>query len=259
GERGDLWAVREKGDSLHEVDKQPVQLTSGPLSFEASQPSLDGKKIFAVGTQLRTELSRYDRKVRQFVPYLGGISAAQVSFSPDGQWVAYSTFPEGQLWRSRIDASEKLQLTFSQGISFFARWSPDGKEIVYVFSRPGEPDQLSLVGKDGGSPHVLYRSQDVVRPSWRRDGGEIFFQQSFRGPEEAEVKVLDVKTGQVSTLPDSKGLVAPVLSPDGRHLAADTADGKKLKLYDLKIQMWQEFTPQSGIGVIEMSPGSNML
>src|SRR5262249_48120785 len=70
GGRGDLWAVREKGDWLHKFDNRPVQLTSGPMSFEASQPSVDGRRIFAVGSQFRSELSRYDRKTGQFVPYL---------------------------------------------------------------------------------------------------------------------------------------------------------------------------------------------
>ena len=27
----DLWALREKGDWLHKLDRKPVQLTSGPL------------------------------------------------------------------------------------------------------------------------------------------------------------------------------------------------------------------------------------
>jgi Tol biopolymer transport system component len=259
GERGDLWAVREKSNWLHKVDRSPVQLTAGPLSFEASQPGLDGKKIFAVGAQLRTELSRYDRKSRQFNPYMSGISAVGVSFSPNREWIAYSTFPEGQLWRSRSDGSERLQLTFSQGISFFARWSPDGQEIVYVFARPGEQDQLCVVGKDGGSSRILYQSQNVVRPSWRKDGSAIFFQESLRGPEAAEVKLLDLKTGNVSTLPGPKGLVLPVLSPDGRHLAAETADGKKLKLYDLETQAWEELTPGSGVGAIEWSADSDYL
>jgi hypothetical protein len=64
--RADLWAVREKGDWLHKIDRTPVQLTSGPLNFEASQPSLDGKKIFAVGSQYKSELTRYDERTGQF-------------------------------------------------------------------------------------------------------------------------------------------------------------------------------------------------
>jgi len=74
--RSDIWAIREKGDALHKVNRQPVALTAGPLSFYSPQPSVDGKKIFAVGEQQRSELVRYDAKSGQFVPHLGGISAS---------------------------------------------------------------------------------------------------------------------------------------------------------------------------------------
>jgi len=30
----------------------------------------------------------------------------------DGQWVAYASYPEGSLWRSKVDGTERLQLTF---------------------------------------------------------------------------------------------------------------------------------------------------
>jgi eukaryotic-like serine/threonine-protein kinase len=69
--RSDIWAIREKGDLLHKVSSEPIQLTSGPLSFHAPQPSVDGKKIFVVGEQSRSELVRYDAKSGQFVPFPG--------------------------------------------------------------------------------------------------------------------------------------------------------------------------------------------
>jgi hypothetical protein len=74
--RADIWAVREKGDLFHKVSREPVQLTAGPLNFYAPQPSLDGKKIYVIGEQPRSELVRFDVTSRQFVPYLDGIPAA---------------------------------------------------------------------------------------------------------------------------------------------------------------------------------------
>ena len=47
-----------------------------------------------------------------WAPFLGGISAGELEVSPDGQWVTYTTFPEF-LWRSKLDGSERLQLTFA--------------------------------------------------------------------------------------------------------------------------------------------------
>jgi len=259
GNRGDLWALPAKRDWLHKIDTRPVQLTSGPMSFEASQPSLDGKKIFAVGTQLRSELSRYDAKAGQFVPYLDGISAVGATFAPDGQWVTYFTLPEGQLWRSRVDGTEKLQLTPSQTLSAFTRWSPDGQQILYISSWAGQRDQICVVGKDGGSPSVLYQGSSLSRPSWKKGGSSILFAESPTTPEEGQVKVLDIKTGQVSTIPGSKGLPLPMVSPDGHYVSSGTADGKTLKLYDFTKQAWQELVPRDGVGLTEWSSDSRYL
>jgi hypothetical protein len=71
----------------------PVQLTNGPLSYRAAVPSRDGKQIFAVGTEPRGELARYDANSRQFVPLLPGVYAFDPSWSGDGQWVAYTAYP----------------------------------------------------------------------------------------------------------------------------------------------------------------------
>ncbi len=255
----DIWAVREKGDWFHKVDRQPVQLTSGPLSFDAPQPSGDGKRIFAVGAQFRAELSCYDRKSGGFVPYLGGILGGGVSFSPDRQWVAYFSYPEGLLWRSRVDGSEKLQLASSQAYFKSTRWSPDGRQIAYVSSSLGQPDRLLIVGKDGGSPRVLYQGPALLHPSWRIDGSALVFAEATDGTEKAEIKMVDLKSGQVNTLPGSTGLALPIVSPDGRFVASGTTDGKKLKLYDFRTQAWQEFVPPTGVGGAEWSTDSRYL
>jgi serine/threonine protein kinase/Tol biopolymer transport system component len=257
--RADLWAVREKGDWLHKIDKTPVQLTSGPLNFEASQPSQDGKKIFAVGSQYKSELTRYDEKTGQFPPYLDGISVVGLTFSPDQRWVAYFTVPDGQLWRSRVDASEKLQLTGPSSNPPFTRWSPDSQQIVYISSQAGAPDKICLVGKDGGSPKVLYQGNALTRPSWSRDGKAVVFGESTGLIEEAQVKLLDMKSGQVSTLPDSGGVVMPVVSPEGRYVAGGTADGKYLKVYDFDARSWKELSPQHTVGFTEWSADGRYL
>ena len=79
-----IWMLQEKGGLFHREIK-PVQLTSSPLVFSNPTPSRDGKRLFAVGYDQRGELMRYDMKSRQFVPFLGGISAEYAAFSLDGQ------------------------------------------------------------------------------------------------------------------------------------------------------------------------------
>src|SRR5439155_1168447 len=82
-----------------------------------------------VGAFARAELPRYHARSAEFIPFLSGISADSVSFSNDGQWVAYVTFPEGALWRSKSDGSQRLQLTYPPLTPVGPRWSPDGQKI----------------------------------------------------------------------------------------------------------------------------------
>ena len=110
--RTDIWALRDERSFLRKPDREPVQLTTGPLNYWAPLPSRDGKRLYVVGEQPRGELVRYDAKLRQNVPYLSGVSAEQVRFSKDGAWAAYVAYPESTLWRTKLDGSERLQLTF---------------------------------------------------------------------------------------------------------------------------------------------------
>ena len=239
--RADLWAIPEKGDFFHKANHAPVQLTSGPMSFESPQPSLDGKRIFAIGYEPRGELVRFDAKSGQFLPYLGGVSAAHVSFSADGQWVAYAMYPEPILWRSRIDGSEKLQLTRPPFFAFLPSWSADGKKILFVGTEPGKRVSAYTVAAEGGAPQQVYVSPeyDVFFPQWTPDGKSIVFEKS-QDFVKSDIELLDLQTGKASMLPGSENLIDPVLSPDGRFLAATSSDRLRLMRFDFASQKWME-------------------
>src|SRR5258708_29003742 len=70
-----IWAIREGIDLFRRARPQPVQLTVGPLAFMGPTLSPVGKRLCAVGVQNRGALMRHDRKSRQFVSYLSGLSA----------------------------------------------------------------------------------------------------------------------------------------------------------------------------------------
>lgn len=95
-----------------------------------------------VGHTNRGELTRYDMKSGRFEPYLGGISAEYVSFSKDGQWMAYVSFPEATLWRSKLDGSARLQLTYPPTKIMHPRFSPDGKNIVFFSFDSNHPPKI---------------------------------------------------------------------------------------------------------------------
>ena len=245
--RMDLWAVREKGDVFHKVDPRPVRLTSGPMSFNGPQPSPDGKKIYAVGVQPRAEMVRYDAKSGQFLPYLGGASISDISFSPDGQWLAYVTYPDGILWRSRVDGTQKLQLTSrTPEFANTPQWSPDGKQIAFSGGDPEHPARLYLIPANGGAPRLLPVGDfNTINPSWMPDGSSIVFTDQSGALELPVVKVVNINTLQVTAVPDSKDLFAPLASPDGRYIAGGSVDSQKLMLFDVATRKWSDLLKMS--------------
>ena len=128
---GDIWAVSEAKSLLPKKAAKPIQLTTGAMSFWSPTPSPDGKQIFAAGGQIRGELARYDLKSHTLESYLSGISAEQLDFSKDGKWLTYVTFPEGILWRSKVDGTERRQLTNPPLAAGLPHWSPDGTRIAF--------------------------------------------------------------------------------------------------------------------------------
>jgi len=150
--QGQIWALPETGGFLRKSSGTPVQLTSSPFGLSGPLPSKDGKKLFVGGRTYRGELVHYDTKVGRFSPFFSGISAEFVGFSKDGQWIAYVAYPEGALWRSKADGSERLQLTYSPLRPVLPRWSPDGKEIVFYSFVSGKGGRIFVVSAEGGTP-----------------------------------------------------------------------------------------------------------
>jgi Tol biopolymer transport system component len=237
---GNVWAVREQGGFFRGSNSEPVQLTSGPLSFTQLVPSLDGKRLFARGELRRGELVRYDATAGQFVTYLSGIPAQWADFSRDGAWVTYVAYPEDTLWRSRADGSERLQLSFPPMRAALPRWSPDGRRIAFMGKLPGKTEQIYLVSAEGGIPEVLTPSEyNQGDPVWSPDGNRLVFGLSLND-KTAGIHMIDLRTKQVSMILGSEALFAPRWSPDGRYLVALSADSDNLMLYDLTAGKWEK-------------------
>jgi Tol biopolymer transport system component/DNA-binding winged helix-turn-helix (wHTH) protein len=247
-----FWAIREKRDWLHRHTGLPVQLYTSPDRIGEPRFSPDGKKIFFANYQERRELVRYDGARKLFVPYLGGISARLLSFSPDGKWVAYQNNTDGTLWRSRVDGTEKLQLTFPPLQALHSSWSPDGKRIAFEGRPPGEAARLYAVPSDGGKPEALTSPEaSDTGPSWSPDGRLILFQRwttNETGSRHSAICVLDLNTGQTRFLPGTQDFDGVHWSPDGKYAAAADQGNYKLMLFDFTGQRWSELTDGAAYG-----------
>ena len=243
--QGQIWALSEKGGFLRQPTGKPIQLTSSPLGLFSPLPSRDGKKLFLVGRHYHGELERFESKSGLFTPFLSGISAEDVAFSKDGQWVAYVSYPEGILWRSRPDGSDKIQLSSPPLLAAWPRWSPDGKQLLFFDASFGKPVKTYLVSADGGSgspQEPLPDDPETQRdPDWSPDGDKIIFGGS-PSDRNSPIRVLDLNTHQVSTLPGSRGFIAARWSPDGRYIVAEQTPSPRVVLFDFQTQKWSQLT-----------------
>jgi eukaryotic-like serine/threonine-protein kinase len=248
---GNLWARAEARSLFRRTTDAPTQLTFGPLLFSRVIPGRDGKHLFAIGDQRRGRLARYDPTSHQFTEFLGGLSAEGVAISPDGASMVYTTYPEGTLWRSRVDGSERRQLTFPPMSVFLPRWSPDGSQIAFFGGTSNETLRIYLVPAAGGVPRRgTTGTVAEADPSWSPDGRQIIFGSTSgpsdeRGPNQTPfiIQRLDLATGRLTPIPGSQGLFSPRWSPDGRWIVALSRDSGRLVIFDVASEQWSNLLP----------------
>ena len=235
----DLWALSEKRGLLSRSPGVPIRLTNGPLNYGPPLPSRDGKTIFAVGFQNRGELIRYDSASKQFLPALDGISATDVTYSQDGQWMVYLSYPDDSVWRSRADGSERLQLTYNPPMSaFFPRISPDGKQVAFV-GKNKQGSRAYIVDMLGGEARLI-QSSSWIPPAWSPDGKSLVMNistdKSRTDPDALQLATVDVKSGKLSVIPGSQSK-SGAYWPSARMIVA-IGEEDKLYSFDITTEKW---------------------
>jgi eukaryotic-like serine/threonine-protein kinase len=243
-----IWAVEQ---GLFGTSR-PFQITDGPMKFASPLPSNDGKSIYAVGTQLRYELTHINPANGQLTAPTTLPSMSGLDYSRDGKWLVYSTYPDGILWRSHPDGSDRLQLTYAPLMAASPKWSPDGTQIAFTAVRIGEPLRIEIISADGGTSRPIFpEGRNQGSATWSGDGASIFFgrlpwMESAKSLP-VQIEKVDLHTHQISELPGSQDMLAPAISPDGKYLAAlHSEKAEKFALYDFKNAEWTIFDLDSG-------------
>jgi Tol biopolymer transport system component len=212
------------------------------MSFGNASPAADNKNIWAIGVQPSVEAVKFDPERKKFVPVASGVSATDLDFSSDGKWITYVAIPDGTLWKCRADGTEKVQLTSAPERAALPHWSPDGKRIAYVTMQPGKSWKIAVIPAAGGaSEELLAESRNQVDASWSPDGTRIMFGYFLHDTEGLNIRIVDIKTHKIVTVPGSDGLFSPRWSPNGRYIAALSPDLTTVKLFDFETQKWSDW------------------
>ena len=110
---------------------------------------------------------------------LGGISADWVDATRDGKQVVYVSYPQGDLWKSNADGTNRVQLTFGPVKPVLPRWSPDSQTILFFEfpNGPDKPGKMYEIPASGGTPRELIPDdrQNEQDATWSADGKQIAF------------------------------------------------------------------------------------
>src|SRR5205823_12648514 len=121
------------------------------------------------------------------------------ALSPDGKWVAYSVTEYSlkenrgttRIWLADLRTGETRQLTQGPGSDREPRWSPDGRTLAFVSSRPPQNSpQLWIlpIGAGGGEARRLSNLPDGVSdPVWLPDGKGLIVTSDVKWPADQEV------------------------------------------------------------------------
>jgi len=111
------------------------------------------------------------------------------------------------------DGTECKQLTFDSGLN--PRWSPDGRQIVFVCGvAKGDPN-ICIISSDGGLPKQVTQAAAAWLPTWSHDARWIYFFSEKGG--DVELLRLPAEGGTAEQVTRNGGIRAQA-SDDGRFV-----------------------------------------
>ena len=168
--------------------------------------SPDSKRYaFVIYSEGKNKLAIADRdKARViddfFIPDIPAFS--NIDWSPDGNKILFSGLKDGQsdLFTVDLDSKEVIQLTHDYFAQMQPKWSPDGKQIVFVTDRIGNTNRrpsrnLTFSILDVATNSIVifdvFKHSNNLNPTYSVDGKSIYFlsdREGFRDLYQYDIK-----------------------------------------------------------------------
>jgi Tol biopolymer transport system component len=138
--------------------------------------------------------------------------------------VAFLAWTDGKLslWVVNVDGSGERKLTaiennIERTSNYLLKWSPDGKWISYISG-----NDLWVISPDRSTNRKVIEVSEADNKnkiwsySWSPDGSEIAYIQTIKG--KPLPRLLNLETGDISSLPINTDQLSLSWSPDGRYI-----------------------------------------
>jgi DNA-binding winged helix-turn-helix (wHTH) protein/dipeptidyl aminopeptidase/acylaminoacyl peptidase len=254
-----VWAWRERRRFWfrHEV---PVRLSAGPLMMRAPITSPDNQHLYVLGNNQHTEYVRFDAKTREFRSLLEGQDGSWISFATRGDFTVYRG-PDDALWSSRADGGERRKLVGTALQPAMPAVRPGGREIAFRGVPVGSAkSRIFAVSMEGGeASEIVAENFSVDVPTWSPDGSKLLYEVDSETGTSAGLYLLDWKTRQKEKIPDSEGYWKSRWSPDGKYLASNSEDQKRIVIFDWRNKEWSEVARGNTFGPVAWSRDSQFL
>lgn len=171
---------------------------------------------------------------------------ANPSFSPDGQWVLFSSRRHGSIdiYRVKVDGTSLERLTNDVAYDDQPVMAPDGRHVAFVSSRGGQADVWLLDLQTRGVRNLTSHPGGDYRPAFSPDGQWIAF-TSDRESDGAQEH-----TGLAASFAPRQQTQIFVMRADGSHVrrvtqgdtvvggASWSPDGGALAFFEAASQVW---------------------
>lgn len=218
-------------------DSLKAQLTSPPQEpvIGARMPALspDGKRLAFV---YRGDVWVSDADGGRATPLTQNLeSDAFPLFSPDGQWVAFSSKRSGNwdIFAVPVQGGAPKQLTWNSGAEIAYGWSPDGRKLLFsgrrdsanygIFSLDVQTLHTDLLCEDYAPLNYPHYSPDGSRVVYGRYGFP-WIRPRYHGSAAGQIWILDVLAQErYAITQDAFQHLWTQFLPDGQHLLTVTA------------------------------------